>query len=273
MRIFILILVAILNVAAISAQITYTDYEDTWAIDMNTPAEVDLNGDGIVDFMLNTFENELSFVPIFAIGCFASESPLSNNLNTLSLQTFVEGDLIKIDDSNMFDYIDDDRGSLYNESLGLADGWEANKRQYIGVAVFNEFAPQNVYEAWMSVSINPQTQQLIIHEAAYTAWNTFGEGGITVGDRGEAPTAIENIENLRNITIAPNPVQDLLNLSYDYTGSEPMTITITNTSGQLIYQQPANTFMSIATTDWSTGIYLIKFENDNGVEIRKVLKQ
>ena len=274
MKSILLLFVAFLCFSAVNAQVTYTDYADTWVIDMNTPTDVDLNDDGVIDFKLNTIEDELAFVPIFFYGCFASTSATAmNNLNTREMQVFAEDETVKIDNFNMFDYIDDDRGSLYNTELGLADGWVANERQFIGVAVFNQDDPGKVYEAWMSVSINPETKQISIHEAAYNDWSPVGEGGIIVGDRGEAPTALKNIESLQNITIAPNPVQDVMNLSYEYTGSEPMTVTITNASGQMIYQQAANAKMYIPTSDWTAGIYVVRFENDHGVEIVKVMKQ
>jgi len=56
----------------------------------------------------------------------------------------------------MYDYIDDDRGSGYHTTDGLADGWQSNADIYLGVALLlpSESGDQQLHNGWIKAVID-----------------------------------------------------------------------------------------------------------------------
>jgi len=87
--------------------------------------------------------------------------------------------------------------------------------------------------------------------------------------------SVKNQEFADSFSIYPNPVKDIVKISspkiselrsikiYDFTGRNIKTIPISN----------ANSNLEIGMSDLSTGNYLLKFESDSGVAIKKISKQ
>lgn len=258
------------------AEIHYTDYgEDGWVIPMNANQAIDINGDEFADFYVNGYENELGVVPIPLIGCFTGASSYYNNLATRALQIHEKGDVISIDNNNMFDYVDDGRGTIMNPTIGFADGWTNMQEEYIGFAVFMPEDLSYVANGWMKVVVDAANLTLIIKEIAYEDNHLLGEGSIVVGETGQEVVSIDYIESLNDISIAPNPSNNQFQLSYDYIGSEELFISVQNSLGQEIHQvenpSSKSAKLNIVTSDWAQGIYFIRFETEKGIMSRKVL--
>jgi len=82
-------------------------------------------------------------------------------------------------------------------------------------------------------------------------------------------SSISEIENLE--TVYPNPFTDVLNIQMQSEGV--YRLVITDLSGKEIYRG-LSTNTAIATNEWSNGIYMIQFFNENGEHVfsRKALK-
>lgn len=82
-----------------------------------------------------------------------------------------------------------------------------------------------------------------------------------------------------DITVAPNPVKDLLNISIDYKRSDHMIITLFDESGQLIQQLLRETIDSKGKRLYQfdlaekPGVYYLLFHYDVGYQSKKVIKK
>lgn len=263
-----------LFISSLKAQIQYTDYGDGWVIPMHANEAVDVNNDGNVDFYVNGLNGELGVIPITLIGCFSSPSyDAVNNLGSRELSILEEGEMIQIDDFSMFDYIDDDRGTLFDADLGLADGWTDMEDEYIGFAVFIPGLSYVAINGWMKVAIDVTNETFIIKEMAYGEPSEMGAGGIKAGDTGQT-VAVQTVDQLNELTIAPNPATDFVQLAFDYTGGQNLSVIIQNAIGKEIYRNNRATFgqtnLNIPTTDWTAGMYIIRFETQDGIRTEKL---
>jgi uncharacterized delta-60 repeat protein len=83
---------------------------------------------------------------------------------------------------------------------------------------------------------------------------------------------IETIENTKGIFIYPNPVTDELNVEIK-ANQDKTDFEIINSIGQVIFKGNFIGKMTIKTTEFSPGIYIVKLMNDNLVEFKKVIKK
>lgn len=255
-----------------SQNITHIDYgEQGLVIDLNDAYAMDIDFDGSTDFFINSWSNELGFTPIFGLGCFASEDYTANTAwGSSVLQIFEEGETLRIDGVNMYDYLDDDRGSNYKSGEGTAEGWFNGQPNYIGFAVFNQFS--EVTNGWMKVKVDTESEQLIILEYAYHDYAVIGEGEITVGDRGFVN--VDNLDGiLSDIVVAPNPATDIINVSYDYQGQENIQVAIFDNLGKEITRTNGNLQSNLVfnASNWTNGIYYVNFNTDKGVHTERIM--
>jgi len=266
----------LLSIITLKAEITFTDYGDGWAIPMNTNEAIDINNDGFIDFNVNGLNDELGVTAIPLVGCFTSPSyDAYNNLGSRELSILQEGEMIQIDDFNMFDYIDDkgEGGTLFKPGIGLADGWTDMEDQYIGFAVFVNGDSFIAMNGWMKVAIDVSNQTFIIKSMAYGDPTEMGQGGIRAGQTQET-VAIQTIDQLNELTISPNPATEFVQLTFDYTGGQNLSVIIQNTVGQEIYRNNTSTFgqtnLNIPTSNWTAGMYIIRFETQDGIRTEKL---
>ena len=256
------------------AEIHYTNYGSLGlSFPIGTEKGLDINEDGILDFYINALEDELNIKPINAIGCLTSPSAQAyNNLGTRALQIHQLGDFIEMNTDNFESYIEDDRTALYTESKGLAEGWSHQEYQYIGIGMFLPGISYAI-NGWAKIQVDKIAQILYIKEIAYRDPVGFGQGGITVGDKGQS-TAIQIIDQLFELLIVPNPANEFVQLLFDYTGTQNLSIIIQNTIGQEIYRNNTTSFgqtnLNISTTDWMAGMYIIRFETQDGIRTEKL---
>lgn len=256
-------------------QITYKNFGDGWVIPINSNLEVDLDEDGTSDFYINQYENEIGFSPVFAVGCFSSPSEFSyTSFNARELALLEEGDLVQINEINLFDFIDEDRGSAYSLDGGFADGWNDQEDVYLGFVIIISGNSPGVRNGWLKASVDTSNNALIIKELAYTAIETDYKGGILVGDKGQT-TSVKMLDNIEAVTISPNPANERVQLSFDYSGNENLSVTIQNSVGQEVYRNNTgvlvgNTSLNITTSEWANGIYFIRFETATAIRTERL---
>lgn len=261
-----------ITMCTLNAQITYTSFGDGWPIPMNADLAVDIDDDGTSDFYINKQVNELGFTPIFAKGCFASPNETAyTSFNSRELLRHEQDELIQLNGANLYDYIDDDRGSGYSLTGGLADGWESDAKVFIGFAILNGPSVRN---GWLTASVNIATNELTIWEWAYTDWENMDTGGILAGDRGET-SSVKTLNTIADISISPNPADARVQINFDYSGSEDLSVIIQNSVGQVVYKTgsalPTGKInLNLETTEWTNGIYFVRFETETGIRTEKL---
>lgn len=261
-----------LTMCTLTAQITYTSFGDGWVIPMNANLAVDVDQDGTSDFHINKHTDELGFSPIFVKGCFTSPGGAAyTSFNSRELQRHDENQLIQINGNNLYTYIDDDRGSAYSLSGGLAEGWESDEKEYIGFAILDGGLVRN---CWLTASVNVSTNEMTIWEWAYTEWEPMNMGGILVGDRGET-SSVKTLNSINDISISPNPASDRVQVNFGYSGSEDLSVIIQNSIGQVVYKTgtalPTGSInLNLDTSEWTNGIYFVRFETETAIRTEKL---
>jgi hypothetical protein len=140
---------------------------------------------------------------------------------------------------------------------------------------------QGTFDQWKnspnhrSNILNPNTNEMGIGHASKTG-STYTHYWTQVFGRGSGvlstPTAVDLEAN--GFSVYPNPARDLIYLDFNNKIQEPVEISITTITGQVVYQRAinytGNDLLSINIADLSNGIYLLKTQN--GIS-RKIVKQ
>lgn len=265
----------LLTLFSLNAEINYIDYGDGLVISMNENYAMDLDEDDVVDFYINGVEGELGFVPIFAKGCFTSPSLSAvTSWGARELDIHNVGDVISLTDFNMFDYIDEDRGSIYDTNAGLATGWVDNEDFYLGFAVFaDDF--KTLSNGWMKVSVNVEDETLTIKEIAFTDFQYSTVEPIVVGDTGTISSVLDSDENLP-ISVLPNPATDNAIVNFTFESAMDAELSVFSMEGKLVYREGMNHLIgeksiNLMTSEWSNGIYFVKLETIHGIQTQKLM--
>lgn len=268
-RNLLLTIITVFGFTAAFSQFSHKDYGEGLAIPINSDYQMDIDNDGSVDFYINQYPGEIGFSPIYSVGCFASYSESSyTTFGARELQVFEQGDHIQITGPNLYDYIDDDRGSIYSESGGLDQAWTNLEDQFIGFAVFHQGG--GVSNGWMRIAIDENEKTLILKEMAYRRSASMEDSYISAGEG--SVVAVKNLDDLNEVVISPNPVRDLIQINFDYTGTEKLQITILDNTGKLVDKQFANgsSNHSFDASSWAPGMYFVNFSTNNGVRSEKI---
>ena len=87
-------------------------------------------------------------------------------------------------------------------------------------------------------------------------------------------TNIENNELLKEVTIYPNPTQNLITIDFGANQIKNTTIEVMDLLGKVIYQQNIISIKTIINlNNYNQGLYLIKVSNDEGNKTYKVIKE
>ena len=81
-------------------------------------------------------------------------------------------------------------------------------------------------------------------------------------------TNVNGIEN--SIRLFPNPASDVINLTNINTYDN---VTVSNITGQTIYESAVSSDMQIDVSQYQAGIYVIKLSGENGTYIQKFVKE
>lgn len=89
------------------------------------------------------------------------------------------------------------------------------------------------------------------------------------------PTGIEEAAFANFIDLYPNPTSGVINIKYDLNNSEEFNISVFNLIGELVYNSGTSTLngadeLSIDLSDKVDGIYLVRFENLDGIATKKI---
>lgn len=98
---------------------------------------------------------------------------------------------------------------------------------------------------------------ITIYIGEYTHTVKFKEKILSVGSQVE----------VSNLTLYPNPVQDVLNIRFD--SYENVDVVVTDLNGRIVYNENVSGLTSIDLSNQPTGIYLVNV----GSTTRKVVKQ
>ena len=259
----------------LKADINYTDYGAGLVIPMGAEHAIDVDNDGTIDFYINKELRELGISPISAKGCLTSPGyDADTQWGARQFMLHPKGDLINLTNANMFDYIEEVRGAGYSASEGLAVGWADSEDVYLGFAVFSTDL-LSVSNGWMRVNINVVDETFIIKDLAYTDKQSLGAEGIRAGDKGFTSAVEELDASILSVNIFPNPVDDLVNISYDYTAQNALTLGIYNVDGRLIQTEKLTEVLrnniQLNTADWVSGIYYIRFNSDKGIKTKRLI--
>ena len=87
------------------------------------------------------------------------------------------------------------------------------------------------------------------------------------------PLGIAEHEQIPSITVAPNPVSQLLNVEFDGMENPQGIITVCDISGIVVLSQECNsTVTQLDVSRLKSGIYVVIFHNGNGKIVKKVVK-
>lgn len=78
-------------------------------------------------------------------------------------------------------------------------------------------------------------------------------------------------------SLFPNPATDEVNLTYSFTGQRTVDVTVTDVTGQVIWQSSDTAggryTKSISTTSWASGVYFVRVRDGNHSQVHKVVVQ
>ncbi len=91
------------------------------------------------------------------------------------------------------------------------------------------------------------------------------------------PVGTQEIEELLDYSLSPNPTNDMANLRVDFDRNVNVSVRILSMLGQTVYEQKVsqtrNLNEQINTKDWSQGIYLVQIWVDGKGYTRKLVRQ
>ena len=89
-------------------------------------------------------------------------------------------------------------------------------------------------------------------------------------DLNEPISSVRELPELKNVTIAPNPTSDFINITLD--DSLITRSYLYNLNGQLVSSSTFQQNTKVSLAELSKGAYWIKVINDNGVSVQKVIR-
>ena len=183
----------------------------------------------------------------------------------------------------------------YNVSLTVSDGTTSNTKLIEDYILTNPL-PEVTFAELPKMCVNYPAYKLIegapdggIYSGDFVTDGFFDPADAGVGEHNLIYTFIDNngcensaeiivnvdacsgINNLNKIdfTVLPNPTTNLVVIE----AKEMIELSIFSIDGQLIYKTPATEKVEIATSEWSSGIYLVQIKTENRVETSKLVKR
>ncbi len=153
--------------------------------------------------------------------------------------------------------------------------WDGN---YAGHTMVNVTPAQSVD---LMASIVPYNLPIGQHLFAIRFEDQQGNWSVPVQDTVQTTVyfnGIRELSSVQNITISPNPASSSAMLTFDGSGNEILTLTVSDMAGnQLQHQNLQNGFRHeqyrINTADLTPGVYLVKISSGKGSATRKLIVQ
>jgi hypothetical protein len=214
---------------------------------------------------------------IWGVGQSGSVLGLGNTANILTLtQIGTDNNWLSIENSSLHTMALKNDGSL----------WATGRNQYgqIGIGsttLVSFFTQVGNSTNWAKLNCGYQHTLAIDNQGTLWAWgrNNFGQLGDGTTTNRTTPTQIGIPCNLsvpaheqKVMQLLQNPVGELAQISFVYDGVKKLSFY--NTTGQLVFKTTVTEdFVSINTTSFAKGVYLIQCQSEMGNEVLKMVKQ
>jgi alpha-tubulin suppressor-like RCC1 family protein len=208
---------------------------------------------------------------IWGVGAQGSVLGLGSTANILTLtQIGNDNDWLSVENSSLHTMALKNDGSL----------WATGRNQYgqIGIGTTNLVT---FFTQVGTINCGAYHTLAIDNQGTLWAWgrNNFGQLGNGTTTNRTTPIQIGIPCNLSVPTheqkvmhLLQNPVGELAQLSFVYDGVKKLTVY--NTTGQLVFKTTVTEdFVSINTSSFAKGVYLIQCESEMGNEVLKMVKQ
>jgi len=246
------------------------DYEiipdELWLINFSELYPLDINGDGIEDFALQTRFDDGNYRTMNGKVFPASHCEIAYFVDTCFADTngsFCGGAVdIYFNIARVFEYnelIDHSGQWFQGEEIIINQEYHQpcypcdfiNEETFLGIRIFDE---SDTLYGWVKLGDMNQFKMTVEEFACNT--NPFG---------------IKYHEQY--LQIYPNPCQSTINISTPYYVDEGM-VSISNNYGQILYSKKLNgRINNIDVSDFPPGIYILKYSYQDKVLMKKVLKQ
>ena len=86
---------------------------------------------------------------------------------------------------------------------------------------------------------------------------------------GEITSGVVKTQDVFDLSVYPNPAGELVNISFDYTGTEDVQVSIRDLQGRLVVQESMTGANNIRTqfdvSNFQSGIYNVSIQNTKGI--------
>ena len=226
----------------------------------NSLTDIDLSQNTALT-VLNCGHNNLSSLDVTQntalLRLFCNNNSLNNiidltqNVNLTRL-VCLDNNLSSIDVSNApnFNLLSSGNNSL--TSLNVANGNNANFSAIIAIG-------------------NPNLTCIEVDDVAYSTanWTSFVDATASFSLDCSVSLSTNEFELAKNISIYPNPVKSQIYLNTD---ENIESVSIINTFGQTVNSNLID-YATVDTSNLSNGIYFLKIDTDNGMVIKKFIKE
>ena len=259
-----------------TAQIIYTDVSPdiilTYGIQPNSYS-LDLNHDGIADFVLQDFQRPFFFT-VAMIGVNGNNSFLGNYTSAYSIFEYNAFNL------KSGEYISSGKGSWLHPpaQASFLGGNILAKNKFNSGNIYGHWqggvndgfvglrfrVNDSVYYGWVRLAVSKHADEMTVKDFAYNSMAgapiKAGEGIVSGIDETNKPTEFE---------IYPNPAKDYFIVSIPKENNHDNQLTIYDAEGKTIMQQRLTDANSeISTSLLSGGAYIAEVSNENGM-VRK----
>ena len=257
-----------------NAQIVYTDVnpDSTLTCSISNCSKsynLDLNNDGIIDFLINTGWRRLncSMLSVSTVK-FVSETPqIGNGAVTLMINA---NDII---DSNLA--FSASNGTLLSITTGpvcsgSSGNWTSTSDHYLGLKLT---VGANIYYGWVRLNV------VVASSASFTvqdyAYNTIPNQPILAGQT--IATGINENSFASSINLFPNPATNNLTIKLG-NNNKNVEVTIIDITGKTIYSTTASDSdnyqeqnVEINTEDFAAGVYVVQIQTADFIGTKKLV--
>ena len=180
--------------------------------------------------------------------------------------------MIEIGDKNSFEYIEDVT-TAYDAINGTYSGIQDKEDFYIGIALMSDNYDFTARNGWIKLQLDIDNHTLTIKEWGYINDYFWNQGGILAGETGNL-TSVADPLDIQDVVTSPNPASDQVNIRYNFTKNEQLSLSAYSSIGQLIFTRdlPGGTQdVRINTQDWPAGNYMLNFNSESGVKTEQLI--
>ncbi|MBK8845916.1 MAG: T9SS type A sorting domain-containing protein [Bacteroidetes bacterium] len=273
------IVTAMLFSASANAQIIYTDVNpDTTVICSSSPCtqsyNLDLNNDGMVDFILNTYFDSLH--------CTASVfSPLAIKQRVYITPQSGKGTVSPMMNTPLMMNSNDTVGSNLTFSANPAalrfisfdacpdsgGSWTSTSDHYLGLKIT---VGNSTYYGWARLNVFVTGIPPVYFTLKDYAYNSIHNQTILAGQT--TATGINENSFASSISLFPNPATNHLTIVLG-SNNKNVEVTIADITGKIIYSTTAYETQKIEvnTKDFTAGIYVVKIQTADFTETKKLV--